>query len=237
MENSLDRIDCKIPSSSEAARDAFSEFRDNLYANKIVQRNSQEDPASKKLVDAAERFAKEELVRFPKAIQKLLSDNKVEVVASSSIAAAAKGDPTLRQFEPEASTHNNFYYHDKGKTRIFVNPNGDLPHEGGHAVNWHAGSMERNSPQQAPARISDSDDFIRAYREDVSRIPESDRKKLGYFLQQPEKRGRDETFAELFMYLTLPPSDMVYPNDLRKPFPRTTEYIKEKLDKLNLLCD
>ncbi|MBI4532467.1 MAG: hypothetical protein HY711_00860, partial [Candidatus Melainabacteria bacterium] len=72
-----------------------------------------------------------------------------------------------------------------------------------------------------------SDEFKKAYEEDVAKIPPADREILAYYLQDGHA-GRDEAFADLYATIHGGPANAWQKQLLEKYFPNTIKAIKEK---------
>jgi hypothetical protein len=99
---------------------------------------------------------------------------------------------------------------------------GAVHHETGHALDHAMG------PGINGTVWTDLQDFIDVYNEDVAAMPKETRAALAYFLQtdtvggaKPGSRGRSETFAELYAWIS--GGKGTYPYDLRTYFPKTTK--------------
>ncbi len=97
---------------------------------------------------------------------------------------------------------------------------GVLRHELGHAFDMAA--------SRGTHRLSDSQQFTRAYELDVSRLEPADRKPLAYYLQV-SRSGWQETFAEAFAVSLGGGSSDIEPQIFEADFPRVMVYVRNAI--------
>ena len=133
---------------------------------------------------------------LPKDVQKLMVDNNIQVKMSDNMGKVwpAYKDTHPRNYPVDATmaTKGTGAYdpvtNEIGMAeRAFSgDPAGTIRHETGHAVDRKASGN---------GQISDSPEFKAAYDKDVSNMTDSQKQKLGYYLEP--NGGRSEAFAEL----------------------------------------
>jgi Anthrax toxin lethal factor, N- and C-terminal domain len=94
---------------------------------------------------------------------------------------------------------------------------GVLRHEIGHAFDMAAGRNDR--------RLSESPQFVLAYRNDAARIGSQHRKSLTYYLQD-SRTGIQETFAEAFAVVLGGGSSEIAPEKFESHFPQVTAFAR-----------
>lgn len=97
---------------------------------------------------------------------------------------------------------------------------GVLRHEIGHAFDMAAGGRSQS--------LSASQQFVRAYHQDIERIAPEDRRDFSYYLQD-RGNGLQETFAEAFAVALGGGSSDMEPAEFESHFPRVMSYTRKAI--------
>jgi hypothetical protein len=162
----------------------------------------------------------------PGGVRKALDSDGFSIVTTNKVGDAYPGSKNERQAGyPEGTSQDNVpgSYDSKYNVAIIAeNPDSDrlgdvkgvVQHEAGHAFD------------RALKDYSQSDEFKAAYNRDLAKIPDDQKEKLQYYIQDKDGNGNSEAFAEIFCHQLGCNND---PAELEKYFPETSALVKKKI--------